>query len=195
MNHDDHVRLVEAGIGRDSGGVWADFGAGTGAFTLALRDVAGADADIIAVDRDRGSLRTLRAAMEWRFSGTQLRLLEADIAGPLDLPPLDGILAANAIHFVPSPDHAALLRQWRGYLKPAGRLIVVEYDAEVGNRRVPYPLSFAALKRLAVEVGFTAPTLIGVRPSRFLRQIYAAVSATDSGAHPAAGAQGRARIG
>ena len=35
MNHTDHVQLIEAGLERHSGGVWADFGAGSGAFTLA----------------------------------------------------------------------------------------------------------------------------------------------------------------
>jgi ubiquinone/menaquinone biosynthesis C-methylase UbiE len=176
MNHDDHVRLIAAGVVRDAGGVWADFGAGTGAFTLALCEVAGPAVQIIAVDHDRGSLRTLRAAMEQQFPGAHLRLLEADIAGPLDLPPLDGILAANAIHFVPAPRQPGVLRRWRGYLKPAGRLLVVEYDADVGNRWVPYPLSFTAFGALATAAGFADPELIGERPSRFLGRIYAAVT-------------------
>ena len=79
--------------------------------------------------------------MARQFPGTRLETIEADFRDPLPLPPLDGIIAANAIHFV--PEQAALLRRWREYLKPGGRLIVVEYDAEVGNRWVPYPLSFA----------------------------------------------------
>ena len=175
MNHDDHVRLIAAGVGRDSGGVWADFGAGSGAFTLALRDLAGPEADLIAVDRDRGSLRALRTAMERQFPGTRLRTVEADFRDALHLPPLDGILAANAIHFV--PEQAALLRRWQDYLKPEGRLIVIEYDADVGNRWVPYPLSFAAFGPIARAAGFAAPVRIGTYPSRFLGQIYAAATA------------------
>ena len=83
MNHADHVRLIAAGIEPKSGGVWADFGAGSGAFTLALRDIAGPETTMIAVDRDGTSLQMLRAAMERRFPGTRLRLLQADIAGHL----------------------------------------------------------------------------------------------------------------
>ena len=94
MNHQDHIQLIEAGIEGDQGGVWADFGAGSGAFTLALRDIAGPDIDLIAVDRDQSSLQKLRTEMERRFSGTRLRLIAADIAGCLALPPLDGIIAA-----------------------------------------------------------------------------------------------------
>nr|MBA3449994.1 class I SAM-dependent methyltransferase [Chloroflexia bacterium] len=97
MNHADHVRLIEAGLERDSGGVWAEFGAGGGAFTLALREIAGPNVEIVAVDEDRGSLRYLRDAMGRQFPGTHLQLLEADFAGDLTLPPLDGILSANAI--------------------------------------------------------------------------------------------------
>ncbi len=172
MNHDDHVHLIEAGIGRDVGGVWADFGAGSGAFTLALRDVAGPKVEIFAVDSDRGSLQALGRTMERHFPETRLHLLDDDFSRPLTLPPLDGIMAANAIHFV--RDQVALLERWRGYLKPEGRLIVVEYDADVGNRWVPYPLSFTTFGRLARDAGFTTPRLLGRRSSRFLGGFYAA---------------------
>src|SRR5829696_8955957 len=108
VNHADHVQLIEAGIERNRGGVWADFGAGSGAFTLALRDIAGPDAEIIAVDRDAASLETLRATMSRRYPGTRLRLLQADIASRLTLPPLNGIIAANAIHYIPKQNHEVL---------------------------------------------------------------------------------------
>jgi ubiquinone/menaquinone biosynthesis C-methylase UbiE len=176
MNHADHVQLIEAGIERGQGGVWADFGAGSGAFTLALRDIAGPDIDLIAVDRDQSSLRALRADMERRFSRTRLRLLEADITGRLALPPLDGIIAANAIHYVPVPEQVALLKRWKGYLQPEGRLVVVEYDATTGNRWVPYPVSYAVLEKLAREAGFTAPVQVGARSSRWLGRMYAALT-------------------
>jgi SAM-dependent methyltransferase len=174
VNHADHVHLIEAGIERNSGGVWADFGAGSGAFTLALRDIAGPDTAIIAVDRDSAALQTLGATMERRFPGTRLRLLQTDIAGRLTLPPLDGIVAANAIHYV--PDQRALLRRWKDYLKPAGRLIVVEYDAETGNRWAPYPLSFASFGEIAWAAGFAEPVLLATRPSRWLGRIYSALA-------------------
>jgi ubiquinone/menaquinone biosynthesis C-methylase UbiE len=176
VNHADHVQLLEKGINRDSGGVWVDFGAGSGAFTLALRDIAGPDTAIIAIDRDRASLQMLRATMERLFPGTRLRLLQADMAGHLTLPPLDGIVAANAIHFVPLPDQTTLLRRWRSYLKPEGRLIVIEYDADSGNRWAPYPMSYAAFRETARAAGFTEPELLGSRPSQWLGRIYSALT-------------------
>ncbi|MGH2559227.1 MAG: class I SAM-dependent methyltransferase [Thermomicrobiales bacterium] len=174
MNHQDHVRLIKAGIEQGSGGVWADFGAGDGAFTLALRDIAGPDVEIHAVDRDRSSLGALRSACDRAFPGSNLHLLHADFTHPLDLPSLDGILTANAIHFV--RDHVPLLASWRAYLKPEGRLVVVEYDADQGNRWVPHPLSFAAFGPIAKAAGYEQPRLISTVPSRFLRGMYAAVT-------------------
>jgi SAM-dependent methyltransferase len=176
MNHADHVRLIGPGIDPGAGGVWADFGAGGGAFTLALRDLAGPDAEIIAVDRDRGSLRALHAGMESRFPGTRLRTIAADFSGNLDLPALDGILTANAIHYTPWREQAALLRRWRAYLKSDARLIVVGYDADAGNRWVPYPVSFAGFGPLAAAAGFAEPALLGTVPSRFLGRMYAAIA-------------------
>jgi precorrin-6B methylase 2 len=75
MNHEDHVLLIAVGIDRDQGDTWADFGAGRGAFTLALRELTGPDAEIVAVDADCAALRDLSAAMERRFPATRLRLL------------------------------------------------------------------------------------------------------------------------
>lgn len=173
MNHDDHVQLISGGIDHDQGGEWADFGAGTGSFSLALRDLAGPRTVIHAVDRDAAALRELRRVVERQAPGTTLQLIATDFTRPLSLPPLDGIIAANAIHYV--ADQVALLRRWRGYLKPAGRLILVEYDSDRGNRWVPYPVPFAALPALAQRAGFAQPQLLGLRPSRYLDRLYAAL--------------------
>jgi SAM-dependent methyltransferase len=172
MNHDDHLQLIANGIEAGSDGVWADFGAGTGAFTLALRDLAGPATEIYAVDRDSSALRSLQAAFDRQFPDSRLHLQTADFTRPLDLPPLDGILAANSIHFV--RDHITLVRQWRRYLKPDGRLVLVEYDTDDGNRWVPYPVSFSTLSPVARAAGFSEPLLLGSRGSRFLDRMYAA---------------------
>jgi ubiquinone/menaquinone biosynthesis C-methylase UbiE len=171
MDHAEHIRLIERGVDRP-GGVWADLGAGRGAFTLALRDLAGPDVQIFAVDRDRGPLESLQREMSRRFPGTDLRLVHSDFTGTLSLPPLDGIIAANSIHFV--PDLVRLLRSWRRLLNDSGTMIVVEYDTDDGNRWVPYPVSFRRLGSIARDAGLPAPELLATRGSSFMRQIYAA---------------------
>lgn len=174
MNHADHVRLIARGVLANAGGTWADFGAGAGAFTLALRDVAGPTVEIIAVDRDAGDLRDLQRATERAFPGTLLQTRTADFTRPLELPPLDGILAANSVHYV--RDQVALLRRWRSYLAPGGRLIVVEYDTDHGNHWVPYALSFETFSAIAQEAGFTTPERIGTQPSRFLGHFFSGLA-------------------
>ncbi len=176
MDHVDHVQLLDGGV-PPSGGTWADFGAGEGAFTLALRDLAGPESQIYAVDRDRRSLESLRKGMERRFPESALRLVEADFSRRLELPVLNGIVAANSLHFVPAGSQAEVLRLWRGYLGPGGRLILVEYDADHGNRWVPYPISFARLAGLAREAEFSNPTRLAERPTRIMGRMYSALLA------------------
>jgi ubiquinone/menaquinone biosynthesis C-methylase UbiE len=173
MNHADHVGLIRAGV-EDRPGFWADLGSGTGAFTLAVADVLGGRGSILSVDRDAGALAEQRERMAERFPGTEIRYFEADFTGQLQLPDLDGILMANSLHFV--RDKEPVLRRLLAHLRPTGRFILVEYDADHGNPWVPHPLSFATWQRIAPTVGLEGTRLIGRVPSRFLGAIYAAAS-------------------
>ena len=170
MDHADHVRLLQGGVTR--GGMWADLGAGTGAFTLALAELVGPGGEVIAVDRDRSALRELERAV--RPGGATVRTLGADFTKELDLEPLDGIVMANSLHFV--RNKAPVLRLVHDLLKPAGRLLLVEYDADSGNTWVPHPMSFDTWRVLADTNGFTGTRQLATVPSRFLRRIYSAES-------------------
>lgn len=173
MDHTDHTNLLRDGIATP-GGVWADFGAGTGAFTLALAELLGRDAEIVAIDRDAGRLRTNEQAMRARFPETKARYVVADFTQALDLPALDGIVIANALHF--TQDQAHVVELLGSYLRDAGRLLVVEYNIEHSNFAVPYPVPHSRWQTLAREAGFAHTELLGRRPSRFLREIYSAGS-------------------
>jgi ubiquinone/menaquinone biosynthesis C-methylase UbiE len=170
VDHADHVRLLRDGV--TPGGTWADLGAGTGAFTLALAELVGPGGEVIAVDRDRGALRELERAL--RPGGAAVRTLGADFTKPLDLPPLDGIVMANSLHFV--RDKTPVLAHVHRMLKPSGRLLVVEYGADKGNHWVPHPMSFETWRTLADGNGFTGTRRLGSQPSRFLGQIYSTES-------------------
>ncbi|HKJ38339.1 MAG TPA: hypothetical protein VJ972_06160, partial [Anaerolineales bacterium] len=74
MDHKDHVDLLRP-ANLPQGGTYADFGAGGGAFTLALRELVGLDATIYAVDKDRGSLRELESNHRARFNTTENLIL------------------------------------------------------------------------------------------------------------------------
>jgi ubiquinone/menaquinone biosynthesis C-methylase UbiE len=174
VDHADHVRLLKGGV--TSGGIWADLGAGTGAFTLALAELVGPSGEVIAVDRDRGALRDLERAL--RPGGATVRTLAADFTKPIDLPALDGIVMANSLHFV--EDKAPVLALMRRALKPLQRLLLVEYDADRGNQWVPHPLSFETWRALADSNGFTRTRELASVRSRFLGRIYSAVSEAEA---------------
>jgi ubiquinone/menaquinone biosynthesis C-methylase UbiE len=175
MNHDDHVNLLRDGV-PGQGGVWADFGSGTGAFTLALAELSGPDVTIYSVDRDSGALREQERVMRARFPTVDVHYLPADFTQRLELPPLDGVVMANSLHF--HRDKAPILRLVRGYLKPGGCLLLVEYDTDRGNTWVPHPLSFPTWRALAAKCAFVDTRLLMTRPGRFLGGMYSAVSVT-----------------
>lgn len=177
MDHRDHISLLRP-ADLPPGGKWADFGAGGGAFTLALRELVGSEADIYAVDRDRARLRELEQAHRLRFGeAAHLHLVAADFSRGLQTPraaTLDGILMANSLHFF--KDKGTILRHVRTFLKPNGLLLLVEYNVDSGNFWVPHPLSFEAFRTLAPRAGFSEPHLLAVRPSSFLREFYSAAA-------------------
>ena len=173
MDHSDHVNLLRPA--NLLPGIYADLGAGSGAFTLALRELVGLDSTIHAVDKDKSSLDELEKAHRARFHSTEhLTLLPNDFSRPLSLPPLDGIVMANSLHFF--KDKEKILRHVREFLKPNGALIIVEYNVDSGNMWVPHPLTFETYRSLAPRAGFSEPRLLAKVPSRFLKEFYSAIA-------------------
>ena len=176
MDHRDHVALLRPAV--EPGGSWADIGAGEGAFTLALADLLGPGGRIVAVDRDRGVLGRNEKAIRTRFPATAMTTLVADFAAPDLLSPaaLDGLVAANSLHFLGRDRQADVVQALAGSLRPGGRFVVVEYDADHGNPWVPHPFAYRTWEGMAAAAGLVDTRRIGRVPSRFLGAIYAAES-------------------
>ncbi len=173
MDHTDHVNLLRDGVSA-GGGAWADIGAGNGAFTLALADLLEGDCEIFAIDRDAGALGRNARALKSRFPDRRVHYQVADFTLPLTLPPLAGLVMANSLHFQVKQPEA--VRRLASYLRPGGRMLLVEYNIGRGNFAVPHPVPFHRWKLLAEGAGLQDTRLLASRPSRFLHEIYSAVS-------------------
>src|SRR5262245_49975381 len=117
------------------GSTWADLGCGDGTFTRALATLLPDGSTIHAMDRDRRAL----AGVPGRYGPAAIVTHVGDFAAsPWPFADLHGALFANSLHYV--RDQAGLLRA----CAPAfarQRLLIVEYDTNVANPWVPYPVS------------------------------------------------------
>lgn len=153
---------------------WADLGAGTGTFTRALAAILGSGAHLYAVDADERVLRGIGAWAGKAPDAPPVHLLPGDFTRRMALPPLDGIVMANALHFV--RDQPAAVALAASYLRPGGRLVLIEYQDRPPSRWVPHPVSSARFAELAADAGLTPPRIVGRRPSAYGGEMYVAVA-------------------
>ena len=164
--------LIRSGVPA-SIGQWADLGCGDGIFASALHTLS-PSSEIYAIDRDRNALKALVRNFAESYPDAILQTQIADFTRSIDLPPLDGIIMANSLHFV--RDKVPALDLIQKMLKPNGRLIVVEYNADRGNGAVPYPISDQQFLKFAKSIGLRDAQIINRIPSTFLGEMYAALS-------------------
>ena len=176
MDTDQAVALITSAVPKGPS-TWADIGAGDGTFSRALAQLLGPKSRIYAIDRDR---RAVAALERWaRKAPVEVIPLNADFARPFELPginepALDGILLANSLHFV--PDAGAVLARLVEWVRPGGRVVLVEYDRRAASRWVPYPIPAASLDALAASAGLSPPAVVATRPSSFGGMLYAAAA-------------------
>jgi len=178
MEHAGHVALIARGL-EGAGPRWLELGAGSGAFTLALLDLLGDGASVVALDRDADALRRLEDEAQRRFPSTVVSSVAGNFTEPPPVEPasFDGVLMANSLHFV--RDKEPVLRHAIRALKPGGRFLLVEYGSDHGNQWVPWPIGFPTWAELAARAGLGDTRRIGEVPSRFLGSMYAAVSSVE----------------
>lgn len=165
MEHEEAIALIRPGVPRP-GGSWADLGAGSGTFSRALAALLGPEGRVVAVDRRSRPIPPVAG-------GAPIVTRRADLTEPLGLEPLDGVVIANALHFVRRQERA--LRRVAAQLAPGGTLLLVEYDVTRSAPWTPFPLPLERFERLAVAAGLHDPREIGRRRSRYgPRDLYAA---------------------
>jgi ubiquinone/menaquinone biosynthesis C-methylase UbiE len=147
---------------------WCDLGCGTGTFTVALAQLLASGSTIHAVDLDQAALDRIQD----QYGGVAVHKVLADLRSPsLRLPPVDGILMANLLHFI--QDQHMLLTK---LLSVADRFLIVEYEKSRPNRWGPYPVGFEKLRELFSEAGVEHVEKLAIRASRFGGTIYSALA-------------------
>jgi ubiquinone/menaquinone biosynthesis C-methylase UbiE len=176
VTHDEAVDLISSGrlaISTEPA-TWADLGCGDGTFTLALASLLPAGSTIHAVDQDAATLRGLPD----EFHGSRIVHHHADFTQqPWPFSDLDGILMANSLHYV--RHQSAFIRKCASQFRAHHQFLIVEYDLRRGNPWVPYPIEQKAARELFRDLGYTALSLLGTRPSRYQRgSLYSLLATT-----------------
>jgi ubiquinone/menaquinone biosynthesis C-methylase UbiE len=169
MKVSDASTLIKAGIpDRIKNSIWADLGCGGGTFTYALANLLGDGGTIYAVDKENQDLEIVPAGK------TRIEFVKLDfINDAFPFFTVDGILMANALHFV--KEKTAFIEKIKKHLKTNGQLIIVEYDTVRQNRWIPYPISFEKLTQTFSDAGFNQIKKIGDRNSLYRSEkMYAA---------------------
>lgn len=143
--------IQEAFPEQDTDQTWADLGAGSGTFTRALIDLLPTQSTVYAIDKSPHLLWDLASQYPHR-----VLVHEGDFLKFMELPPLDGILIANALHYAPDTQEALL--HLLSYLKKGGKFILIEYDiSRPVPTWIPYPVSWERFQEIAPKVGLSRP--------------------------------------
>ena len=151
-------------------GIWADVGCGDGVYTYLLHTLLQAGSTIYAVDKNQRALQALKRNMAASYPEALIYPVLADFTRPLALPPLDGLVLANSLHFVRRKQ--SVLTQLAALLRPGGWLIVIEYNTSRGNYAVPHPIDETQFLTLARQVGLRQARIVAKAPSSFLGEMY-----------------------
>ena len=163
MKITDAIALIEPGFrSKAASETWADLGSGSGTFTKALAAILGSGGKIYAVDKQHQIFKQVAGVAFIEFYKLDF------VNDPFPFFGLDGILMANALHFV--NDKRTFIEKLKQHLQPAGRVLIVEYDTEKANPWIPHPISFDKLADTFPTFGFSRIEKIGERDSIFRRE-------------------------
>jgi ubiquinone/menaquinone biosynthesis C-methylase UbiE len=155
----EKARLLLRPAVKNAGGACADLGCGDGIFIYMLATfLVQPGSRLYAVDKEQHKLDALQRNLPQLELDVSVELRSADFTRSLDLQPLDGLVMANSLHFVRRKE--PVLRQLVTLLKPADRLVLVEYNTNRGNYAVPYPLDEAEFPQLVTKVGLREARIV-----------------------------------
>ncbi len=145
---------------------WADLGCGSGVFTKALANLLPKKSSITAIDK------TAQNFPAQLGNAVQIEFKKLDIEKEnLLLENLDGIMIANAFHFIQDKEKLILSLENNFKLNPT--FLMVEYDHHKANQWEPFPIPFEGMKKLFQKLNYKTIEKIGEQKSVYGGNIYA----------------------
>lgn len=160
--------LVLEALDLHPGQVVADLGAGSGYFTFRIAPLVGKSGKVFAVDVQQQMLATLTARAN-ALHAANVQVVQASETDP-NLPPasVDLVLFVNVYHELAYPFE--VMTKVRRALKPAGRVVFVEYRKE--DPSVPikelHKMSVKQLEREMNAVGLTRIRTVETLPQQHI---------------------------
>ena len=160
MQHSEALSFLEpAQI--TPGTTWADLGAGSGTFSLAIAHYLGSEGTVYAIDKRTPTFPTQQSEEKYANIIQQA----ADFTKELHFSEVDGILMANSLHYVRRP--IPVLKRILTHLRPGGVFLLIEYDRRRGNPWVPYPIAEVKWPAITAQVGLSDPVVLHRRTSSY----------------------------
>lgn len=134
--------------------VWADLGAGKGLFSAAIAGLIAPGSTVYAIDKVKPAIQNGYPA------DVSVISLKGDMTtANFNVPLLDGIIAANSLHFIADQD--TCLKRLHALCKPTAVFVIVEYDTNTASQWIPYPLPYHSLEKLFAGIGYSNITRLG----------------------------------
>ena len=163
MNIEEAKKLIQKADFVKGPQIWLDLGCGRGIFTLALAELLPPGSEVIGVDKETQNLP------EISFNGNVISFLQRDFSQALDMDcDVDGVLMANSLHYI--QHQKSFIHRIGKELDGLGSIIIIEYDSDISNTWVPYPIPLKKLRAIFGKKGDMS--LLGTHPSIYRNTIY-----------------------
>ncbi len=120
---------------------WLDLGCGSGTFTLALAALLPKGSKVIGVDK------SVQKLPEQSSNGNSIEFIQQNISEVLNFnEEISGVLMANSLHYI--KNQSEFIQQLKNLMPNSFNLIMVEYDSDIPNQWVPFPVFVTRLHKL-----------------------------------------------
>jgi len=148
----------------------ADFGAGSGFFSLALAKELKSNGRVIALDILEKALEALRtrARIErvWPMLETQLADLEKSNGSKLKPESIDMVLISNILF--QTTNKSNILKEAKRVLKTEGFLVIIDWNPlNLPNQELHYSINEEEIKKLVSDLGFSLKETISVSNTHY----------------------------